>query len=193
MGWRYLYWTCGSLILVMSILRVTVIEFHETQKFAICNNDDEQVVRTLGNLDKRPFSLTIAQLLECGQVNTTHTKRSVSLSELMIHYKGLFSTRQETLSASLIWLSWATIGMAYPLFYIFLSDYFKGRGADFGDGPAYINWRNYAITNACTIPGPIIAGYLCRTKLLGRKYTMLIGGKFSSKDKGFSASSTTKT
>jgi hypothetical protein len=83
--------------------------------------------------------------------------------------------------------------MAYPLFYIFLSDYFKGRGADFGDGPAYINWRNYAITNACTIPGPIIAGYLCRTKLLGRKYTMLIGGKFSSKDKGFSASSTTKT
>jgi hypothetical protein len=59
--------------------------------------------------------------------------------------------------------------MAYPLFYIFLPDYFESRGADFGGGSVYITWRNYAITNAFTIPGPIIAGYLCRTKFVGKK------------------------
>lgn len=185
MGWRYLYWTCGSLILVMSILRWTVIKFHETPKFALCNNDDEQVIRTLKGIAIRynqPFSLTVAELREYGQVNTTHAKSSVSFSELTIHYNGLFSTHTETLSVSLIWLSWALIGMAYPLFYIFLPQYFKSRGAYFGSGSAYITWRDYAITNACAIPGPIIAGYLCRTRLLGRKFTMLIGGILSSKD-----------
>lgn len=36
-------------------------------------------------------------------------------------------------------------------------------------------WRNYAITNICGIPGPIMAGFMCNTKLLGRRYTMVIG------------------
>lgn len=184
MGWRYLYWTCGSLILIMSILRVTVITFHETPKFSVCNNNDEQVVRTLGGIAtkyNRPFSLTVAKLQECGQVSSTHAKSSVSFSELLIHYKGLFTTRKETLSVCLIWLSWCLIGLAYPLFYIFLPDYLSSRGADFGESSPYITWRNYAITNACAIPGPIIAGYLCRTRLLGRKYTMTIGSILSSK------------
>lgn len=35
-------------------------------------------------------------------------------------------------------------------------------------------WRNYTLTNISGIPGPILAGYMCNTKL-GRKYTMVIG------------------
>lgn len=186
MGWRYLYWTCGSLILVMSILRVTVIKFHETPKFSICNNDDEGVIRALESIAKkykRPFSLTVEKLQACGEVNTAHAKRTstISFSELAVHYRGLFSSQKETLSVTLIWISWGLIGMAYPLFYYFLSEYLESRGANFGDGSAYITWRDYAITNALAIPGPIIAGLLCQTKLLGRRYTMTIGGLLSSK------------
>ena len=184
MGWRYLYWSCGSVILAMSILRVTIIKFHETPKFSVSRNDDEGVVRTLGTIAKkynRPFTLTVAQLQECGQVNTTHAKRSISFAELGIHYKGLFRSRKETLSVSLIWLSWGLIGMAYPLFYYFLPEYLESRGADFGDGSAYTTWRDYVVTNVLAIPGPLIAGVLCNIKLIGRKYTMTIGGLLSSK------------
>lgn len=35
-------------------------------------------------------------------------------------------------------------------------------------------WRNYTLTNISGIPGPILAGFMCNTKL-GRKYTMVIG------------------
>lgn len=184
MGWRYVYFSCGALILVMSILRVTVIKFHETPKFSVSNNDDEAVVRTLGMIAtkyNRPFSLTVEQLQACGQIQTAHAKRSFSFSELLVHYRGLFSSRTDTLSVILIWFSWALIGMAYPLFYYFLSEYLESRGATFGDGSAYSTWRDYTITNLLAIPGPIIAGLMCQTRLLGRKYTMTIGGLLSSK------------
>ncbi|KAF2820156.1 MFS general substrate transporter [Ophiobolus disseminans] len=181
-GWRYLYYTAGGVVFVMSILRVTIIRFHETPKFSLCQNDDEMVIKTLGSIAEkynRPFTLTVHQLQQCGEVSTSHAKSRTSISELTIHYRGLFSTRAQGLSTALLWLSWCLIGLAYPLFYIFLPDYFASRGADFGDMSAYLTWRDYAITNTLAIPGPVIAGYMCKTKLFGRKYTMAFGGVLS--------------
>ena len=48
------------------------------------------------------------------------------------------------------------------------------RGAEFNDTP-YITWRNYALSNVSSIFGPMLAGYLCNLRFLGRKYTMVIG------------------
>lgn len=183
MGWRYVYFTSGGLILVMSVLRITIIKFHETPHFLLCQNADDRLVNLLGGIAqkyKRPFDLTAEDLRDCGQVST-HAKSKISFSEIGVHYKGLFSTRDLRLSTSLLWLSWALIGLAYPLFYIFLPDYLSSRGAQFGTPSVYTTWRDYAITNACAVPGPVIAGLLSRTKLLGRKYTMAIGGLVASK------------
>lgn len=178
MGWRYVYFTAGAIILVMSILRVTVIRFHETPKFSLCHNKDETVIRTLEGIAKRynrPFSLTLEQLKAAGTISSTHAKSLFSFGELALHYRGLFETRQMALSTTLVWFSWALIGLAYPLFYIFLPEYLSSRGVDFGAVSAYITWRDYAITKCMAIPGPIIAGYMCKTKTLGRRYTMSIG------------------
>lgn len=182
MGWRYVYFTSGGTILVASILRITIIRFHETPSFLLGRNDDEGVVCILGSIATRygrPFDLTATDLRGCGQTDAAHAASRMSFSEVAVHYKGLFETKKMRLSTSLLWLSWALIGLAYPLFYIFLPDYLASRGAALGETSTYIVWRNYAITNACGIPGPIVAGYLCRTKLLGRKYTMVIGGMVS--------------
>lgn len=54
------------------------------------------------------------------------------------------------------------------------SNYLESKGTSFNRSN-YENWRNYALTNVCGIPGPIFAGLMCNTKLLGRKYTMTIG------------------
>lgn len=48
------------------------------------------------------------------------------------------------------------------------------RGYEFNRSTFEI-WRNYALTNVSGIFGPIFAGYMCNTKILGRKYTMVIG------------------
>jgi hypothetical protein len=183
MGWRYVYFTAGALVLAMSIARVTVLRFHETPKYSICRNEEDHVVQTLGGIAKRynrPFDLTVEQLQQCGRVSSAHASDGLSLEELRLHVKGLFLTRKEALSTGLVFLSWAIIGLAYPLFYIFLPEYLSSRGADFGESSAFTTWRDYVITNTLAVPGPIIAAYLCKTRFLGRRYTMVIGGFMSS-------------
>ena len=91
-----------------------------------------------------------------------------------MHLKGLFATRKLALSTMLIWLSWLLIGLAYPLYNVFLPTYLATRGASFGSSSPYLTWRNYAIANVVSIPGPIVAGYMCKSRFFwGRRGTMV--------------------
>ncbi|KAK7429868.1 Filamentous Growth Regulator [Neonectria magnoliae] len=150
-GWRYVMFTCGALVFVLSILRVTVIRLVETPKYLLVNGRDEEVVRYYQDQARkynRPCSLTLEKLQSCGQIRLRQKEEKTFLfSDIKRHVQGLFVSRKTTLSTLLIWLSWAIMGLAYPLFYVF---YLSG------------------------IPGPLIAGYLVTTRL-GRKYTMFIG------------------
>lgn len=184
MGWRYLFYTCGALVFVLSMLRVVVIRFHETPKFLLCQGRDEDVVKTLGNLAHkydRPYSLTLDQLQAHGQIHSAHAQNKASLSEVLVHVRGLFANRTMALSTSLVWLSWALIGLGYSLYYVYLPEYLASRGASTGANSTYLTWRNYAITNLCAIPGPIIASFFCELPLFGRKKTMAVGALITSK------------
>lgn len=177
-GWRYLYYTSGSLVLVMSFLRIVVLRFRETPKYLLCSGQDEEVISLLRDLAtkyNRPCSLTLEQLQQYGSVTTAHAKSTFSLREIGVHYKGLFSTKKLRISTLLLWLSWANIGLAYPLYYMFLPTYLASRGAQFGEDSPFITWRNYTITNFCAIFGPIFAGWLSTFPRIGRKYTMVVG------------------
>jgi hypothetical protein len=95
---------------------------------------------------------------------------------VFFHLRGLFATRKLALSTTLIWLSWLLIGLAYPLYNVFLPTYLASRGASFGQTSPYITWRNYAINNTCSIFGPVLAGFMCRSPWFwGRRGTMIIG------------------
>jgi sugar phosphate permease len=72
-------------------------------------------------------------------------------------------------------LSWTLIGLAYPLYNVFLPVYLKTRGASFGSGGNYETWRNYAIVNVAGIFGPVLAGYMCNQRYLQRRGTMIVG------------------
>ena len=184
MGWRYLFYTCGALVFVLSVARVLVIRFHETPKFLLCQGKDEDVIKTLRNLAERynrPCYLTLEQLQACGQIQSAHANQKASLSEVGVHIKGLFATRTMALSTSLVWLSWALIGLGYALYYVYLPEYLASRDASTGESSSYITWRNYAITNLCAVPGPIIAGFMCEMPIFGRKRTMAFGAFATSK------------
>lgn len=183
MGWRYLFYTSGALVFVLSMARVLVIRFHETPKFLLCQGMDEEVIKTLDDLAKkhnRECHLTLDQLQACGQIHSTHAKNKATLAEVGVHVRGLFSTRILTLSTTLVWLSWALIGLGYALYYVYLPEYLASRGAAAGETSTYITWRNYAITNLCAVPGPIIASFMCEMPILGRKGTMAIGAFITS-------------
>lgn len=170
---------------VLSILRVTIIRLEETPKFLISEGKDEQavhVLRSIANRHNRPCSLSIDKLQACGQI--AHSKapgsgrlaQLISPSEVFFHLRGLFATRKMALSTTLVWLSWLVIGLAYPLYNVFLPTYLASRGASFGQTSPFITWRNYAINNTSSIFGPVLAGFMCRSPWFwGRRGTMIVG------------------
>lgn len=168
MGWRYVWIGCGGLILLMSIARITVIRLKETPKFLLGEGKDEAVVANLQSIAtryNRQCDLTLEDLQACGTVTSAHRK---GLGEIWFHIRGLFVTKKLALSTCLIWLSWTLIGLAYPLFYVFLPQYLASRGANTGAGSPAAVWRDYFISNTIGIFGPILAGYMATTRL-GRR------------------------
>ena len=163
----------------MSILRITVIRLKETPKFLVGEGRDAECVETLlfiANKYNRPCSLTLERMQECGTVEKVARsgKSKWGFGEVWLHLKGLYATKRIGISTSLIWLSWTLIGLAYPLYNVFLPAYLASRGAALGEPSPYITWRNYTLVNFSGIWGPVLAGWMCGTKL-GRKYTMVVG------------------
>jgi MFS family permease len=131
-GWRYVWFACGAIVLVMSLARVTVINLRETPKFLVGEGKDAEVVDTLQYIAKRynrPCSLTLEQMQACGATGgalpagrrgsvSAHAAKKFSFNEVWMHLKGLFATRKLGLSTALIWWSWTLIGLAYPLYVV---------------------------------------------------------------------------
>lgn len=122
-GWRYVMFTGGALVLVLSILRITVVRLRETPKYLLGLGRDGEVVETLlfmANRYNRPCSITIEKLEACGVVSSAHGRNRASISEMLIHVRGLFATKKMSISTCMLWWSWTLIGLAYPLFQVFL-------------------------------------------------------------------------
>ncbi|KAK0668819.1 major facilitator superfamily domain-containing protein [Cercophora samala] len=85
--------------------------------------------------------------------------------------KPLFATRKLGVTTGLIWFTWATIGMGYPLFNAFLPQYLSHSSAEPTSG-VYSSIILYSLTG---IPGSVLAYYLVDSPmpfLGGRKGTL---------------------
>lgn len=114
--------------MLLSLARILFMKVTETPNHLLRAGCDETVVSELQALAKRykrTCSLTLQELEACGSIDDATEKKNSKDSEgfikqLLFHLKGLFATRRLALSTCLIWLSWACIGMGYPLFYLYL-------------------------------------------------------------------------
>lgn len=177
MGWRYLHFTCGALVLVLALLRLVIVKMVQTPRWLISQNRDAEVLAVLDGIANpagRSHRLTLPQLQRLGIV--LHTEKSVwSAFRIKMHIKGLFETRGLAWSTSVILANWFVIGMVSPLYSVFLPFYLASRGADVGDNSNYTTWRDYAINQIVGILGPLIAAVLVETRFLGRRGTLAIG------------------
>lgn len=177
MGWRYLHFTCGALVIVLAVFRLVLLKMVQTPKWLISQNRDEEVWNNLHEIAtkyNRSFSLTLDQLRAQG--NVRHTEKSVwSGIRLKLHFSGLFETRKLAWSTTVIIANWFVIGLVSPLYGVFLPYYLASRGADVGDNSNYTVWRDYAINQVAGLGGPIIAAFLVETKYLGRRGALAIG------------------
>ena len=132
-GWRYVWFACGTLVLILSILRITILRLKETPKFLLGEGQDEEVINILQSIASkynRPCSIGIETLRACdqrseqptideceSQYSATYTlQRPMFIGRLLEHVKGLYATKRTGFSTSLIWFSWALVGLAYPLY-----------------------------------------------------------------------------
>jgi hypothetical protein len=180
MGWRYLHFTCGALVLVMALARVVLFRMQQTPRWLLSQNRDEEVISVLDSIAARSKHnkvnhLTLEELRSHGVV--LHTEKSVwSTFRLKMHFKGLFQTRKLGWSTSVIVANWFVIGMVSPLYSVFLPFYLASRGAKTGTHNSnYITWRNFAINHVAGLAGPIVAALLVELKHTGRRGTLAIG------------------
>ncbi|XMA17061.1 hypothetical protein WAI453_009852 [Rhynchosporium graminicola] len=105
MGWRYVMYTSRAIVFVMSVARITIIRLKETPKYLLGEGKDEQLVADLQAMAaryNRPCSITVEILAACGMINSVHGKSKFSISEITVHFRGLFVTKTLGLSTSLI-------------------------------------------------------------------------------------------
>jgi hypothetical protein len=177
-GWRYLHLTAGSLVLVLSLLRILIVRMVQTPRWLISQNCDSEVHMNLHLLSQkysRPFTLTLTTLQSQGRVRHT-SLRAWSPLRLRAHITGLFTPRLLAYSTTLIVLNWLVVGIVAPLYTVFLPYYLATRGAHISSPPSnYTTWRNYAINQISGLAGPTIAAILIQTRLIGRRGTLAIG------------------
>jgi hypothetical protein len=189
MGWRYTLFTVGAIVIVFAALRAFVFRLPESPYFLLSRGRDQEALEVIQYIAKqsgKPCDITIEQLTfindQHGKSNNTGLSRStkeiflaqfkeLSLSRL----KPLFGKPKLALQTSIVMWIWAAVGVAYPLYSSFLPLYlaakFKAISYDYSTAATY---RSYCYIAACTVPGPIIAGWAVETKL-GRRYSMALG------------------
>ncbi|KAH8195430.1 hypothetical protein TruAng_010410 [Truncatella angustata] len=182
-GWRYFMVAMGGLTLLMFIIRFVFFKIYESPKYLMGKGRDEDAVSVVQEVARRngkTSSLTVDDLKACEPEGYVHqaqasdaVKRRMQLISLE-HVRPLFATRKLAWSTIGLMLTWAFIGLGYPLYNAFLPYIQATRGVDYGDGSTSITYRNSLIIAVLGVPGAIIGGVLVEVPRLGRKGTLSI-------------------
>lgn len=118
MGWRYLLFTLGGLMMFFWILRFFVFNLYESPRYLVARGMDKQAVEVLHKVaafNRTTCSLTVDHLsavaVEKEEPVTTSPLgfaaiANQSLNRIVYHVKALFSTRKMAWSTSLLISIW---------------------------------------------------------------------------------------
>ncbi|KAH7173167.1 putative sugar transporter [Fusarium flagelliforme] len=177
MGWRYLYITLGGLCLVMSLIRAFVLRSTESPRWLIsCGRMKEaaEVINNISKMNKSDYHVTENQFILIGQPETNTEVRSWHAN--LHRAKELFhGPKQLRLMVGLIMI-WVLIGIAYPLYTIFLPYYLAANGADFGEQSNYTTYRDWTVSSVVGIFGPSLSTILVSLKWFRSRRSMLLTG-----------------
>lgn len=101
--------------------------------------------------------------------------RTIDITKTAQHIKPLFSSFALGYTTAVIWILWALIGLAYPLFNSFIVLYLENAGGEASSNGIYETYRNYVIVSVCGIPGSLLAAWMVNLPRSGRRGTMAVG------------------
>ncbi|QRV89820.1 major facilitator superfamily transporter [Ceratobasidium sp. AG-Ba] len=169
-GWRYTFYTLGTMTFLMFLARYVVFTLQESPKYLLAKGRDQEALEVLqyvANRNGRTLSLTIDDFEAINKLGArvetapAHSNLQVVKNAFtsfdMSHVKPLFSTPKLALNTSLTITCWGLIGLAYPLYNAFLPIYLSQRSVSQGSDSIDETYRTYSIVSVLGIPGSIIA------------------------------------
>ncbi|KAG6064838.1 hypothetical protein E4U32_008037 [Claviceps aff. humidiphila group G2b] len=206
-GWRYFIVSIGLVTFAMFVLRFFVFRLFESPKFLLNKGRQDEAVAVVHGIAYKNSTktwLTSDILDQVAADEAGHSRSGQSsppplavksapgaIKEKIKGFSGerlkpLFENKTLGMATVLIWFSWASIGMGYPLFNAFLPQYFshsQSQGSENGSAVAAPSetspisnetYRNYAITSIMGVPGSLLAAYLVDSPspFLGRRGTL---------------------
>ncbi|KAG5948646.1 hypothetical protein E4U53_006221 [Claviceps sorghi] len=204
-GWRYFIVSIGLVTFALFVVRFFIFRLFESPKFLLNQGRQHEAVAVVHGIAYKNGAKTwltsdILDQVAAGEAGPSQSRLSSPLlpvksgpsaiKEKLKSFSGerlrpLFRNKTLGMATGLIWFSWASIGMGYPLFNAFLPQYLshgRGQGADNGKAnpPSEASpisnetYRNYAITSIVGVPGSLLAAYLVDSPspFLGRRGTL---------------------
>ncbi|KAE8153019.1 hypothetical protein BDV25DRAFT_169567 [Aspergillus avenaceus] len=183
MGWRYTLITLGALSLVFTFCRVFVFKLPETPRYLLSQGRDQDAVDVVNYVAKQngkepPLTIGMLQEIDSRLDSSSGTTQSGRMSRKQVikenlrsfrgeHYRALFATKKLGTHTAIMWIIWLTIGIGYPLYFNFLPSYLAAKFTT--DASLSLTYRNYCITSAVGIIGPVSAAALVSTRLSRRR------------------------
>ncbi|KAH7207791.1 major facilitator superfamily domain-containing protein [Fusarium redolens] len=201
MGWRYVMITLGGIALVLALIRLFVFKIPESPKYLLSKGRDAEAVESVNYIARyngKPETLTLEmmqdidrQIYSSAVVSSTgepvhaipdQTEKKLSMKDIlkenfkdfnMSSYRSLFAGRKMAQHSAVTFLIWLTIGIAYPLYFAFITSYLESKKEYTASSSFNHTYMVYCIVSAVGVLGPISAGFLVETRF-GRRWMMAI-------------------
>ncbi|KAI4594192.1 hypothetical protein KJ359_008467 [Pestalotiopsis sp. 9143b] len=170
MGWRYLMITLGAIALAFGLLRIFIFKIPESPKYLLSKGRDAEAVEAVNYIARfngKPETLTLEMMQAIdarigSQVSTTvhdvESGKPAKLSYVQImkdsfkdydiaSVKALFAGRKMAQHSSVTFLIWLTIGVAYPLYFNFITSYLQANSNYTTDSSLSYTYKIYCIVS----------------------------------------------
>ncbi|KAJ7182862.1 MFS general substrate transporter [Mycena crocata] len=190
-GWRYSYYTMGSMMLFLAVLRVFIFPMDESPKFLLSIGRDQEAVDVIHHIAKKNNKTIELTLQDLHDAAAPYLDPSAPVDDIPVtkfstwqlirnsfddvsgeNIKGLFCTPRLAYSSGLIIFIYAAVGLAYPLFNAFLGAYLSARQTDVGATGIDATYSAYTYQASTGVGGSILAALMVQWSRTGRKYSL---------------------
>lgn len=191
--------TLGGLAICFALIRILVFKIPESPRYLLSKGRDAEAVNSVkyvARYNGKPGTLTLDMLKaideahsgsviavsQTGDASVEKPKAGLSYKEIIKEnfkdfsshsYRRLFSSRKMAQHSFVTFLIWLTIGIAYPLYFAFITSYLETKSTYSANSSLDHTYKVYCIVSAVGVVGPIAAGFSVETRL-GRRWMMAI-------------------
>lgn len=187
--------TLGLIAISFALIRIFAFKIPESPRYLLSKGRDVEAVEAVNYIARyngKPETLTI-DMLQAIDIQLSHSSldahtgtntRPTGLSQVQIFkeslkdydtssFKKLFTGRALIQHTSITFFIWLTIGIAYPLYFAFITSYLETKSTYSAGSSLDHTYMIYCIVSAVGVVGPVAAGFCVETRL-GRRWMMAL-------------------